>query len=280
MSAETTAPVAQAVPKPQRTPAARRGRRERTVGLVSVSAVVVTWWFAAHFQLVNTLLLPGPGEIVAGAVGLTLSGLLPSYIAVSMGRVLIGFCIAFAVALPLGTLIGMSSAVRAAVNPLVELVRPIPPIAMIPLAMLWLGIDEASKYSIIAYGAFFPIVLSTVAGYAAVDPIHIRAARTLGASRWQIFRYVILMSAFPNIIVGARLGMGMAFIVLVASELIAASSGLGFLIMDARSQFRTDWLFVGMITMGLLGFLLNHGLMAIQRRVLRWQIGSEQELRV
>lgn len=280
MSAETTAPVIQAAPQPQSTPTARRGRRERTIGLVSVSTVVVVWWFAAHFQLVNTLLLPGPGEIVAGAVGLTLSGLLPSYIAVSMGRVLIGFCIAFAIALPLGTLIGMSSAVRAAVNPLVELLRPIPPIAMIPLAMLWLGIDEASKYSIIAYGAFFPVVLNTVAGYAAVDPIHIRAARTLGASRWQIFRYVILMSAFPNIIIGARLGMGMAFIVLVASELIAASSGLGFLIMDARSQFRTDWLFVGMITMGLLGFLLNHGLVAIQRRVLRWQVGVEQELRV
>ena len=276
-------PTAEPAPAATRPPAAgsaRTGVRDRTIGVASVTAVVIVWWAVARLGLVNPLLLAGPDAVASSAISLTLSGLLPTHIAVSMGRVLVGFFAAFVVALPLGTLIGMSRTVRAAVNPLIELVRPIPPIAMIPLAILWLGIGETSKYSIIGYGAFFPILLSTVAGFAAIDPVHVRAALTLGASRWQIFRYIILMSAFPNIVVGARLGMGMAFIVLVASELIAASSGLGFLIMDARAPFRTDWLFVGMITMGLLGYLLNQGLVRLERRVLRWRIGPDQELRL
>jgi ABC-type nitrate/sulfonate/bicarbonate transport system permease component len=243
----------------------------RVIGLISVSSVLALWWIASHFGLVNQLLLPGPTAIAATFVELTKSGDLPRHIGVSMGRVLVGFLIAICVAIPLGTFVGVSRIGRSAAMPLVELIRPIPPIAVIPMAILWLGIGEISQYSIIAYGAFFPIFLNTMTGFAAVDPVHIRAALTLGATRSQVFRYVILMSAFPNIVVGARLGMAMAFIVLVASELIAAESGLGFLIMDARNQFRSDWMFVGMISMGILGYLLNLVLLEIERRVLRWR---------
>ena len=255
----------------RRPPGGRLALENRAIGIASVASVLAIWWMASRLGLVNQLLLPAPTAIAVTFVDLTRSGELPRHIGVSMGRVLVGFLIALSLALPLGTFVGVSRIGRSAIMPLVELIRPIPPIAVIPMAILWLGIGELSKYSIIAYGAFFPIFLNTMTGFAAVDPVHVRAALTLGATRAQVFRYVILMSAFPNIVVGARLGMAMAFIVLVASELIAAESGLGFLIMDARNQFRSDWMFVGMISMGILGYLLNLVLLEIERRVLRWR---------
>jgi ABC-type nitrate/sulfonate/bicarbonate transport system permease component len=159
-------------------------------------------------------------------------------------------------------------------EPLLELLRPIPPIAMIPLAILWLGIGEVSKVFIIMYGAFFPILVNTVAGFREVETVHIRAAQSLGASRLEIFRDVVLRSAFPFIVVGARLGMSMAFIVLVAAELIASSEGLGYMINDARYNFQTDKIFLGMACIGVLGFLLNKGLLEIERRVLKWKLSA------
>jgi ABC-type nitrate/sulfonate/bicarbonate transport system permease component len=166
---------------------------------------------------------------------------------------------------------GSSSIARGLLDPLVELLRPIPPIAMIPLAILWFGIDELSKVLIIAYGAFFPVLLNTMAGFQEVDRTHIRAAQTLGATRARIFRDVVLRSAYPFIIVGARLGMGMAFIVLVAAELIASDAGLGYLINDGRYNFRTEQIFLGMACIGVIGFALNKMLMYAERRLLKWK---------
>jgi len=185
--------------------------------------------------------------------------------------VLEGFALAMVIALPLGVLMGVSTAVRGLVEPLIELLRPIPPIAFIPLAILWFGIGEISKVTIIAYGAFFPIFVNTMAGFRDVDRVHIRAAQALGAGRYEIFRDVVLPSAFPQMVTGARLGMGLAFIVLVAAELVAASEGLGYLINDARFSFRTDQIFVGMITIGVLGLVLNKMLLEAERRLLRWK---------
>ena len=139
------------------------------------------------------------------------------------------------------------------------------------LAILWFGIDELSKVFIIAYGAFFPILVNTLAGFREVDRVQVRAAQVLGAGRYEVFRDVVLRSAFPFMVVGARLGMSMAFIVLVAAELIASSAGLGFLISDARYNFRTDQIFLGMACIGALGFLLNTVLLRIERRLLRWR---------
>jgi ABC-type nitrate/sulfonate/bicarbonate transport system permease component len=124
---------------------------------------------------------------------------------------------------------------------------------------------------IIAYGAFFPILVNTMAGFREVDRVHVRAAQVLGAKRWHIFRDVVLRSAFPFIVVGARVGMGMAFIVLVAAELIASSAGLGFMISDARYNFRTDQIFLGMACIGVLGFGLNKLLLEIERHLLSWK---------
>jgi ABC-type nitrate/sulfonate/bicarbonate transport system permease component len=230
-----------------------------------------TWWVIGWTGLVNPILLPPPFEVLKSLVALVQDGTLPRDVGVSLLRVVEGFVLALAVALPLGVVMGIFPVVRGLLEPLLELVRPIPPIAVIPLAMLWFGIGELSKITIIMYGAFFPILVNTMAGFAEVDPIHIRAAETLGASRPQIFRDVVLRSAFPYMVVGARLGMGMAFIVLVAAELIASSVGLGYLINDARYRFRTDQMLLGMACIGVLGFVLNKILLDIDRRVVRWK---------
>lgn len=243
----------------------------RWIGAASIATIIAVWAFLSGTGRVNDLLLPGPSAVLKAGVALALDGTLLTDITASLGRVVAGFLVALAIAIPLGILMGISRTVHYAVDPLVEVVRPIPPIAIIPLAMLWFGIGEASKVFLIAYSAFFPILLNTIAGFHAIDPIHMRAALTLGANRFQIYRYVVLMSIFPHVVVGARLGMAMGFIVLVAVELIAASSGLGFRIQEARQYFRTDQILVGIVVIGLLGLLLNHSLLALERRVVRWR---------
>jgi len=200
-----------------------------------------------------------------------LDGTLAWHAAVSLVRVAAGFALAVAIALPLGMLMGLSSRIYHALEPWIELVRPIPPIAWIPLAILWLGIEEASKVFIIAYGAFFPIMINTMAGFRNLDPVHLRAARILGAGRVQIFWHVVARSASRRIATGLRLGLGMAFIVLVAAELIAANAGLGFLIQEARFNVQTDRVLVGMAAIGVIGFGLNAALQALERRVIRWR---------
>jgi ABC-type nitrate/sulfonate/bicarbonate transport system permease component len=246
-------------------------RRRNMLAVASIVAALVLWWIVTAFGLMDKVLLPPPVE-VAGAFWRSLwDGTLAMHVGISLLRVLEGFLIALLIAVPVGVLMGSSQVARGLVEPIVELLRPIPPIAMIPLAILWFGIDELSKVLIIAYGAFFPILLNTIAGFQEVDRTHVRAAQTLGASRLQIFRDVVLRSAYPFIVVGARLGMGMAFIVLVAAELIASSAGLGYLINDGRYSFRTDQIFLGMISIGILGFMLNKGLLEAERHLLKWK---------
>jgi len=249
--------------------------RSWLTGLASVVLVLAFWEFISGTGRVTALLLPTPVAVLQSAITLMANGTLPVDIAVSLGRVIVGFFAALCIAVPLGVFMGLSRTVTDGVNPLVEIVRPVPPIAIIPIAMLWFGIGETSKVFLIAYGAFFPILLNTISGFRAIDPIHIRAVQSLGAGRWQIIRYVVLLSAFPHIVVGARLGMGMGFIVLVAAELIAADSGLGFLIQDARQHFMSDQIFVGIIAIGILGLLLNQSLSVLERRIVPWRFIGE-----
>lgn len=247
-----------------------KGRR-RLLAFVSIAGLAAAWQLATTLGLIDKVLLPSLGEIAIAFQQSIADGTLWQHVYASLARVVQGFVLAFALAVPIGVLMGSSQTAGALIDPVVELLRPVPPIAMIPLAILWFGIDEFSKVFIIAYGAFFPILVNTMAGFREVDPVHVRAAQTLGAGRARIFRDVVLRSAFPMIVVGARLGMGMAFIVLVAAELIASSQGLGYLINDARYSFRTDQVFLGMICIGVLGFALNRVLLGIERRLLRWR---------
>lgn len=247
------------------------GARRTTLAIVAIATVIVLWIVVSETGLVNRVLVPSPADVLHAALAAMRDGTLLRNTVASLLRVLEGFALAMVFAVPLGVLMGVSITVRGLVEPLIELLRPVPPIAFIPLAILWFGIGEISKVAIIAYGAFFPIFVNTMSGFRDVDRVHIRAAQALGAGRYEIFRDVVLPSAFPQMVTGARLGMGLAFIVLVAAELVAASEGLGYLINDARFSFRTDQIFVGMIVIGVLGFVLNKALLEAERRLLRWK---------
>ncbi|GGI43838.1 ABC transporter permease [Paenibacillus marchantiophytorum] len=203
--------------------------------------------------------------------GMLANGSLLTHTLASLQRVLLGFLLAFSLALPLGIAMGTWTWLRNALSPLIELIRPIPPIAVIPLAILWFGIGEMSKLFIIVFGALFPILLNVIGGVSQTEVLHIKAAQSLGASRFHIFYYVTLRAAIPNIVIGMRSGISMAFICLVGSELIAANAGLGFLIQEGRSLYKTDQVIVGMIAIGLVGLTINRLLIALENQLIRWK---------
>jgi len=231
-----------------------------------VTVFLIAWQMAVSAGWVNEFFLPGPVRVFGQMASMVADGSLFIHIGVSLARVAGGFAIAVLVALPLGMAIGLWRPVFHLVDPWIELVRPIPPIAWIPLAILWLGLGETSKVAIIAYGAFFPIALNTLAGLRGVQRVHIWAALSLGASQRQIFWNVVMRTALPGIVVGLRLGAGMAFVVLVAAELILANAGLGFLIQEGRNQLMTEQIMVGIVTIGILGYFINKGLLWLESR--------------
>jgi ABC-type nitrate/sulfonate/bicarbonate transport system permease component len=249
-------------------------RQRFLLAVVAITGTLCLWELATSSGWIDQVLLPPPVDVVKGLIGSIADGSLFKNVIASLIRVVEGFLLALIVAVPMGIAMGVSRIVLGLFDPLLELLRPIPPIAIIPLTILWFGIGELSKALLIAYGAFFPILVNTRAGFREVERVHVHAAQALGANRYHIFRDVVLRSALPFMIVGARLGMGMAFIVLVAAELIASSAGLGFMINDARYNFRTDQMLVGMACIGTLGFVLNTLLLKIERRLLKWKASS------
>ena len=202
---------------------------------------------------------------------LTYSGELPRDVAASLGRVVMGFLIAAFLGVSLGTLIGRSRNMERLLEPALELLRPIPPLAFLPMFVLWFGIGKSSKVAFITYSAFFPIFTTTTDGIKFVDILLIRAAQTLGASEREIFRMVVLPAAMPSIITGLRVGFAQCLFVIVAAEFIAADSGLGYLINDSRSFFLMSNMLVGAAAIGLLGFVFNSLLRRLESRLLRWR---------
>ncbi|WP_188888786.1 ABC transporter permease [Paenibacillus radicis (ex Gao et al. 2016)] len=241
------------------------------IKLSGLSILLLVWGLITGLGYVVPAQLPSPLATLQTMTHMLQDGSLIHHAISSLRRVFSGFFVAFAIALPLGLMLGSSRLLRDAINPVLELLRPIPPLAFISLAILWLGIDEWSKISIIIYGAFFPLLLNITGGISQVDPVHIRAAQSLGARKIHIFCHVTLRAAIPNMMIGIRSGMGMAFICLVGSELIAANEGLGFLIQEGRYMFKTDQVLVGMITIGIIGYFINLVLTTLEKILLRWK---------
>jgi NitT/TauT family transport system permease protein len=160
-------------------------------------------------------------------------------------------------------------------NPLLQILRPIPPIAYIPLAILWFGLGNPPAYFLIALGAFFPVLMNTIAGVRAVDAIYLRAARNLGAGDWVLFRRVMIPAAMPYILTGVRVGIGVAFIVVIVAEMIAVNAGLGYRILEAREYFWSDKVIAGMFTIGLCGLGIDVGMSRLNGWLLRWHRGVE-----
>ncbi|MEO7496877.1 MAG: ABC transporter permease [Massilia sp.] len=266
--------------------------RQRAVGLAVPALIVILWQACAMLGWVNPQVLPSPLAVTikwieyamplapydpaAGSwLAWLFSGELVHDTLGSMYRVVVGFAVGAGLALPLGLSMGSSRAMYAWLNPLMQVLRPIPPIAYIPLAILWFGLGNAPAVFLIALGAFFPVLMNTIAGVRHVDGIYIRAARNLGASQRTMFMQVMLPAAVPYILSGVRIGIGTSFIVVIVSEMIAVNNGLGFRILEAREYFWSDKIIAGMISIGLLGLAIDIGMNKLNNHLLRWHRGLE-----
>ncbi|UCV09698.1 ABC transporter permease [Dechloromonas denitrificans] len=235
--------------------------------LPSPTAVAIKWW---------AYLLPlQPQEAGQSYLAWLVSGEMLHDAYSSLFRVVAGFVIGAALALPLGLLMGASPRIYELFNPLMQILRPIPPIAYIPLAILWFGLGNPPSFFLIAIGAFFPVLMNTIAGVRQVDGIYLRAARNLGVNQWTMFTRVILPAATPYILAGVRIGIGTAFIVVIVSEMIAVNDGLGFRILEAREFMWSDKIIAGMITIGLLGLFIDTAVSRLNNHLLRWHRGLE-----
>jgi ABC-type nitrate/sulfonate/bicarbonate transport system permease component len=245
-------------------------RAARGLGPVALAAgvLVVVWTGLAHL-LGNPTLLPDPLVVAATLGRLVATGTLFVHSGTSLGRVFLSWLLAAAVAIPLGIAMGRSEPVERFIRPVVELFRPISPIAWIPLAVLWFGIGLPGKVFIIFIGSFFPVLLNTVAGIKGVPPILITAARTFGCSPLQLTTRVCVPAALPTIATGLRISFGTAWMTIISAEMVAAKSGLGYMIIDGMEILRSDVVIVGMIVIGLLGF----GFDTVFRGLERWLEG-------
>jgi NitT/TauT family transport system permease protein len=236
---------------------------------------LLLWEGICQAGLVSAIILPAPSAVVLRWIEWLLSGELLVDTLGSLTRVSLGFLLGAGLALPLGLFMGASPKVYDYFNPLVQVLRPIPPIAWIPMSILWFGLGNPPAIFLIAIGAFFPVLMNTIAGVRNVDGIYLRAARNLGAGSTVIFRRVILPAATPYIFAGMRIGIGTAFIVVIVSEMIAVNNGLGYRILEAREYMWSDKIIAGMITIGLLGLAIDIGMNAINNHLLRWHRGMD-----
>jgi taurine transport system permease protein len=243
--------------------------RIRTLGmsLISVLIGVGVWQLVA--MRYGSALVASPAQTVTAAKELAADGTLLNSVIASSRRILIGWGLGLLVGVPVGLLMGRLTVIRQLLDPYIEFFRFIPPVAFVTLAVVWLGIGEASKVVLIFYTSVFIVTLNTIAGVLSVNESKLRAATSLGASRWQVMRSVVLPATVPHIVTGARLAMGNSFLTIVSAEIVAAQVGLGALIWTSRNYGRIDWVFVGIITLGILGFVFDRVLRVISSRVLR-----------
>lgn len=249
--------------------------RGRSAKPLSLAVVVLAWQAAAlvnHWlPFYNPMFFPSPWDLAVAAWRLAQSGVLWQDIVVSTMRVLIGTAAATPVGIVLGVGVARIRWLEVVVEPIVELLRPIPTLALLPIIILWFGIGETSKILFIAYSCFFVIFTTTFVGVRNIDPVLVRAGESLGFTRLQLYRYVVLRSVLPDIMLGLRLGLSVGFLVIVAAEFIAADTGLGYLINYSRTWFRVADMLVGAITIGLLGVASNYALLALEQRLFRWR---------
>ena len=268
-------------------------RAARLARAIVVPALVLAAWEAvARAGWISPLVLPAPSRVflrwleyaapvapydaaVGSRLGWLFSGELPRDALASLVRVAGGFAIGAGLALPLGLLMGARPVVHDLMNPVVQLLRPIPPIAYIPLAILWFGLGNPPAFFLISLGAFFPVLVNTIAGVRNVDAIYLRAARNLGAGEWTLFRRVMVPAAMPYILAGVRVGIGVAFIVVIVAEMIAVNSGLGYRILEAREYFWSDKVIAGMASIGVAGLGIDLAMSRLNGWLLRWHRGMD-----
>jgi len=233
--------------------------------------IVLGWYGIAYSGLINPSLVPTPHAVAARFWELLTEGRLLSDMWMSTQRVFLGVASGIVVAVPVGFVLGWYREIRRYIDPLINFFRALPPIALIPLVIVYFGIGESAKIVILFYASFFAGVIVMYEGVAQISPIFIRVAKTLGATDGEVFRKVVLPLAVPHILTAVRVALGVAWATLVASELIAAQQGLGALIQNASSFFQLDIIYVGIICIGLIALVMDLILRAASRRLVAWQ---------
>lgn len=228
------------------------------------------WEYAARSGLLSARVLPEPWAVIEAAWRLMQTGELWANLKVSAWRAFAGLAIGGGFGLGLGLMVGLSRPMELALDSTLQMLRNIPPLAMIPLIILWFGIDEGAKLFLVALGVFFPLYLNTVHGIRSVEPALIEMARSYGLSGWRLYCDVILPGAMPSILVGLRYALGLMWVLLIVAETISASSGIGYMTMNAREFLQTDVVLVGILLYALLGKLADMAARALERVCLRW----------
>lgn len=241
------------------------------ISTLSVLIFVSVWELSTRLGLIDPIFLPAPSDVFQRAVRTLENGTLVANVLASTRRVMIGFLMSVAVSVPLGLVLGSSRRACAVFDPIISLLRPLPSMSWIPLSLLWFGITETQKYSIVFMGTIAPALLYVIDATRNVDKVLIQAARNMGASHYQVMRHVILPASLSQIIIGFKIILGLAWTCVISAELIAAKEGLGFMIMNGKEFFQTDTVVLGMVMISLTVLIIDALLRRIEKRVLAWK---------
>lgn len=239
-------------------------------------ALIFIWQYGCENKLINQSILPSPLTLYDTFIYMIETGKLQGHIMVSVERVVKGFVIGTIVGLGFGIIIGLSKKIEHLLSVIIGVFRPIPLIAWVPMLILWMGIGEGSKITLIAVGSFWPVLLNTIRGIQNTDKKLLEVGKVLEKSKVQVLIKIIIPSSVPFIFTGIRLGMGAAWSCVVAAEMIAAATGIGYLIMFARELSQPDVMLVGVFTIGFIGLAIDQVLLLLERRILKWNISDEK----
>ena len=246
-------------------------RRERLLYLISPIGLIVVWQVLLMLGIGDRRFIPAPSDIVQRFLLLAASGELAWHVGVTLYRVFAGFLIGTVPAVAIGLLMAMFKPVRIFFDPLIAALFPIPKIALMPLLLLAFGLGDASKIALVAIAVFFPVIVNTYVGAANIEKIYWDVARNYGASQMIMFSRVVFFGALPMIFAGLRIALAVSFIVLVASEFVATKSGIGYLIWNSWELLQVDVMFVGIVTIGVLGLITSALFAEIERKAIPWK---------
>jgi len=249
--------------------------KDNVTGIVVVLCILVLWFAVSALGIVDDEFLPAPDEVWDALVAISVYGYksdtLVGHLVASLGRLFVALVIAIATAVPLGLLSGLNKHVRSALSPVIEFYRPLPPLAYYTLLVLWLGIGDASKITLLFLACFAPIYIACASAILKIPANYTTAARTLGANARQTFALVVLPYCLPDIFTGVRTAVGVGYSTVVAAEMVAASSGIGWMVLDASNWLRYDVVFAGILVMGVTGVVIDVVLRFAERRIVPWK---------
>ena len=253
--------------------------RSRWLGVAFIAVLLVLWELSSAMEWVSALSWPRISAVLVTLWGLTFSGEILSELLPSMWRMFAGYFIGIGLGVLIGLLMGGFRVVYHLLEPVTEILRPIPSPAYVPIAILFLGIDDEMKIFMIAFASFFPVLLNTYSGVRSVDPVQLQTASTFGVKGRKLLWQIVLPSASPYIFTGMRVSLAVALIVMVISEMVAASNGVGYFILAAQRGFQVREMFAGVVTLAVVGYALNRIFLAVENRVLAWHHGYTQQQR-